>query len=155
MEIFIGTDHRGYSLKEKVKLWLSQWGYICHDLGAFKLDPQDDYPDFISKVAKEVSKNPENFRGIVLGASGQGEAMAANKYKGIRAVVYYGGPEEIIKLSREHNNANILSLGASFMSDRIAKKMIKLWMKTGFSGEKRHIRRLDKIKQIEQKTWKE
>lgn len=154
MEIFIGTDHRGYSLKEKIKSWLFQWGYICHDLGAFKLDPQDDYPDFISKVAKKVSENPESYRGIILGASGQGEAVTANKYKSIRAVVYYGGPEKIIKLSKEHTNANILSLGASFMGERTAKKMIKLWLETGFSGQTRHIRRLDKIKQIEEKTWK-
>src|SRR3989344_9219656 len=112
MKIFIATDHRGYALKEKIKEWLLEWSCEFEDLGANELNPDDDYPDFISLAAEAVSKDLENSRGIVLGGSGQGEAILANKYKGIRAVVYYGGPEDIITLSREHNNANILSLGA-------------------------------------------
>jgi len=96
-------------------------------------------------VAKKVAENPEQNRGIVLGASGQGEAIAANKVKGIRAAVFYGGPEEIIKLSREHNNANILSLGASFLSEEQARQAVRVWLETSFSGEERHIRRIRKI----------
>lgn len=149
MKIFIGTDHQGYELKEKIKNWLSEWGYKYEDLGAYKLNPRDDYPDFISQVAEKISQDPQNYKGIILGASGQGEAIVANKYKGVRAVVYYGGPQKIIELSRQHNDANILSLGASFSYGMEAKKMIKLWLETKFSGEKRHRRRINKINQIE------
>jgi len=99
-------------------------------------------------VAKEVAKNPNKNKGIILGGSGQGEAMVANRIKGVRAVVYYGGPKKIIKLSREHNNANILSLGARFLTEDEAKKMVKLWLQTPFSNEKRHKRRIKKLEKI-------
>ncbi len=151
MKIFIASDHRGYYLKEKIKKWFSEWHYHYEDFGAFKLNSKDDYPDFISQVAKKVSKDPQNSKGIVLGASGQGEAILANKYKGVRAVVYYGGPEDIIRLSREHNNANVLSLGASFLKEKNAKEAVRLWLKTNFSKNARHVRRLNKIKKIEGK----
>ncbi|KKN29505.1 hypothetical protein LCGC14_0843390 [marine sediment metagenome] len=147
--IFLGSDHRGYELKEKIKKWLGGLDYPFEDMGAHKLDLDDDYPDFISLVAQEVSKNPENNLGIVLGHSGQGEAIAANKFPGIRAIVFYGGPEEILKLSREHNDANVLSLGASFVSDEDAKSALKLWLETKFSGNARHDRRINKIKELE------
>ena len=94
-----------------------------------------------------MAADPENTRGIVLGGSGQGEAMVASRYKGVRAAVYYGGEREIIKLSREHNNANILSLGARFISAEEAKEAVKLWLDTPFSGEERHRRRIEKIDQ--------
>lgn len=149
MKIFIGSDHAGYNLKEKIKVWLKVWGYQYQDLGAHKLEPKDDYPDFISPVAEKVSQKPQNFTGIILGASGQGEAILANKYKGVRAAVYYGGPEKIIKLSRQHNNANILSLGAAFLDDKTAKQAIGLWLETKFGRAARHRRRLNKIKEIE------
>ena len=149
MIIYLGTDHRGFKLKEKIKKWLGEWDYKFYDLGAFELNKKDDYPDFVFEVAKKVLKDPKNNKGIVLGASGQGEAVAANKFKGVRAVVYYGGPEKIIKLSRQHNDSNILSLGAFFLSDKTAKKMIKIWLETEFSGHLRHERRLNKIKNAE------
>ncbi len=145
MIIYLAADHRGFKLKEKIKEWLEDWGYQYKDMGAFELNQNDDYPDFISKVAEKISKNLKNSKGIVLGASGQGEAIVTNKYKGVRAVVYYGGTEEIIRLSREHNDANILSLGAVFLDEKTAKKAIKLWLETKFSGEERHIRRINKI----------
>lgn len=150
MKIFLAADHRGYALKEKIKQWLSTWGYECQDFGAQQLDNDDDYPDFISHVAEAVSKDPENSKGIILGGSGQGEAILANRYQGVRAIVYYGGPEDIIKLSREHNDANILSLGASFLHEESAKKAVKLWLETPFSQDARHVRRLNKIKKIEE-----
>lgn len=143
--IYLATDHRGFQLKEKTKTWLSEWGYQYEDMGAFEYNPDDDYPDFVQKAAEKVSENPEQDKAIILGGSGQGEAMAANRYKGVRAAVFYGGPEEMIKISREHNNANILSLGADFLDDDIAKRAIKLWLDTPFSGEERHIRRINKI----------
>lgn len=149
MKIFLAADHGGYLLKEKIKQWLGDWGYQHEDLGAFSLNAEDDYPDFISQVAKEVSKNPQNSKGIILGASGQGEAILANKYKGVSAAVYYGGSEKIITLSREHNNTNVLSLGVAFLGEKSAKKAIKLWLETKFSRGTRHVRRLGKIKKIE------
>jgi ribose 5-phosphate isomerase B len=145
--IYLGTDHRGYELKEKIKQWLTNWGYEFEDMGAHEYNEQDDYPDFISLVGEKVSANPDS-KGIILGSSGQGEAIVANKYKGVRAVVYYGGSEEIIKLSREHNDANVLSLGASFVGEEVSE-VIKLWLETSFPGEERHTRRINKIKQLE------
>ncbi len=150
MKIFIATDHKGFQLKEKIKEWLFAWHYEVEDFGALQLDPDDDYPDFISKAAQAVSKDPAHARAIILGSTGQGEAMLANKYPGVLAVVYYGGPEDIIRLSREHNNANVLSLGASFLDEKNIQEMIKLWLQTNFSEGQRHVRRLDKIKEIEE-----
>ena len=143
--IFLGADHRGYNLKEKIKGWLSEWGYEHEDMGAFEYDKDDDYPDFISKVAEKVSEDADNSKGIVLGGSGQGEAMVANRYPNVRAAVYYGGNEEIIKLSREHNDTNVLSIGARFVSENDIMHAVKLWLSTPFSGEERHARRIAKI----------
>ncbi|TSC75079.1 MAG: ribose 5-phosphate isomerase B [Parcubacteria group bacterium Gr01-1014_30] len=172
--IYLAADHRGFELKEKIKEWLEGWGYEVaesklssppvagareyEDMGAFELNPTDDYVDFVSKAAKKVSEDPENSKAIILGASGQGEAMLANKFRRVRAVVYYGGDEEIISLSREHNDANVLSLGAALgpkfeearkMPEDLAKRVVKTWLETPFSGAERHKRRLQKIKKIE------
>jgi ribose 5-phosphate isomerase B len=124
MKIHVATDHAGLELKEKVKLYLSDLNYEVIDHGAYEYDALDDYPDFIFPCANAVSNDTES-KGIILGGSGQGEAMAANRVKGVRAAVFYNGPEEIIKLSRQHNNANILSLGARFMSDEEMYKIIR------------------------------
>ena len=129
MIIHIATDHAGLELKEKVKSYLSKLDYEVIDHGAYEYDALDDYPDFIFPCAKAVS-NDLNSKGIILGGSGQGEAMAANRVKGVRAAVFYNGPDEIIKLSRQHNDANILSLGARFMSDQEMYKIIELWLST-------------------------
>ncbi len=141
MKIYIGADHAGFELKEGLKPYLEELGHEVVDKGAHALDAKDDYPDYIDPVAAAVSTEPLSF-GIVIGGSGQGEAMASNRIKGVRAAVYYGGNEEIIKLSREHNNANVLSLGARFMDLAEAKKAVKLWLETKFSEDERHIRRL-------------
>lgn len=145
MKIYLGTDHAGFALKEKLKKYLSEEGYEVEDMGAHSHNDQDDYPDFIRPVARAVASDPERSRGIVLGGSGQGEAMVANRIPNIRAAVYYGGDKEIIVLSREHNDANILSLGARFLTDEEAKSVVKLWLETPFPGEERHRRRIDKI----------
>ena len=147
MKIHIATDHAGFELKEKIKQFLSGLGHDVQDHGAFEYDEKDDYPDFVREAAKAVANDPERSRGVILGVSGQGEAMVANRYKGVRAAVYYGGPENIIKLSREHNDANVLSLGARFISGQTALDMIKLWLDTSFSGEERHKRRIQKIEE--------
>ncbi|MEI6316753.1 MAG: RpiB/LacA/LacB family sugar-phosphate isomerase [bacterium] len=147
MKVFIGTDHAGFELKETLKTYLSELGYDVSDKGAFQFDAGDDYPDFVQPVAEIVGETPESF-GIVLGKSGQGEAMCANRFKGIKCAVYYGGDLEIVKLEREHNNANILSLGAQFVTPEIAKEAVKLFLETKFSGEERHVRRLAKIDSV-------
>ena len=143
MIIHIATDHAGLELKEKVKSYLSKLDYEVVDHGAYEYDALDDYPDFIFPCAEAVSNNP-NSKGIILGGSGQGEAMAANRVKGVRAAVFYNGPDEIIKLSRQHNDANILSLGARFMSDHEMYKIIELWLSTDFESG-RHKRRIEKL----------
>ena len=117
--IYLATDHAGFEHKEKVKGILENKfseNFEIIDCGADEYDPIDDYPDFISKAAEKISKNT-NTLGIIFGGSGQGEAMVANRYKNVRATVYYGGEIEILKLSKSHNNANILSLGARFVKE--------------------------------------
>lgn len=143
MIIHLATDHAGLDLKNSIKTYLLNKGFEVKDHGAHEYDPQDDYPDFIFPCAKAVAKDIDS-RGIILGGSGQGEAMAANRIKGIRAAVFYNGPQEIIKLSREHNNANILSLGARFMTEEDIHNVINIWLKEPFGGD-RHQRRIDKL----------
>jgi len=143
MKIHLATDHAGLELKEKVKLYLSDLNYEVIDHGAYEYDALDDYPDFIFPCANAVSNDSES-KGIILGGSGQGEAMAANRVKGVRAAVFYNGPDEIIKLSRQHNNANILSLGARFMSEEEMYKIIEVWLSTDFESG-RHQRRIEKL----------
>ena len=143
MKIHLATDHAGLELKEKVKLYLSDLNYEVIDHGAYEYDALDDYPDFIFPCANAVSNDLES-KGIILGGSGQGEAMAANRVKGVRAAVFYNGPEEMIKLSRQHNNANILSLGARFMSEGEMYKVIEIWLSTDFEFG-RHQRRIEKL----------
>jgi len=145
MKIFVGTDHAGFELKEHLVSWLKDNSYEVEDMGAHNLDPEDDYPDFVGLVARAVSENPENHKGIVLGGSGQGEAIVCNRYKDVRAAVFYGGNLEIVKLSRGHNNANVLSLGARFLGKEEAEKALKLWLETSFGNEERHARRISKI----------
>ena len=170
MKIYLATDHAGFELKEKVKQFLQQSGYEVEDCGALKYDKDDDYPDFISKAAQKVSKDPENGRGIIFGGSGQGEAIVANKFKHIRCVVFYApvvppfaidatgktssDPFEMIRLTREHNNANILSLGARFLTTEDALKAVDQWLKTPFGNDPRHMRRIEKIKEIENSKFK-
>lgn len=160
MTIFLATDHAGYELKEKVKKFLTEKGYEVKDFGALSYDENDDYPDFVKLAAEAVSKCENNplhppyvkvekrelrCAAIIFGGSGQGEAMVANRYKGVRAAVVYKFDRAIIKLSREHNNANVLSIGARFLGERKALKTIELWLATPFSGEERHERRIQKF----------
>lgn len=143
MKIYIGADHAGFEMKEMLKKYLADLGHQVEDKGAFKYEPEDDYPDFIFPVAKAVATDTES-RGIIIGGSGQGEAMCANRVRGARAAVFYGGNFEIVELSRKHNNANILSLGARFIDDELAKKAVELWLKTPYEGG-RHERRIVKM----------
>lgn len=155
MKIFIGTDHAGYVLKEHLVSSLKAQGYEVVDKGAFEYNEGDDYPDFVIPVAKEVSKDPDNSRGIVMGATGQGEAIAANKFPHVRAVVYYGKADcvvddeaDIIVRSREHNNSNVLSLGARYLTEESMMSAVDSWLKTSYPGGEKHVRRLAKIDKI-------
>lgn len=166
MKIFLASDHAGFELKGKVKEFLKGEGYEVEDMGAYTFDKDDDYPDFISKAAEAVSKDPNN-RGIILGGSGQAEMMVANKFRGVRCALFYAAippvraaditgrtsndPYEMIRLTREHNNANMLSIGIRFVSDKDAIKVVKLWLDEPFQGDERHVRRIEKIKKIEEK----
>ena len=140
--IVLATDHAGFELKEHVKRFLIKKGYSIKDFGALEYDGLDDYPDFILPAAKYISKH--KLIGIIFGGSGQGEAMAANRINGIRAAVFYNGPDEIVELSRLHNNANILSIGARFVSNQEVEKIIELWLSTDFE-EGRHEKRINKL----------
>jgi ribose 5-phosphate isomerase B len=145
MKVYVGSDHAGFELKEKLKVYLKGFsGLTVEDKGAFEFNPTDDYPDFIKATVEAVSADI-NSKGIVLGGSGQGEAMVANKQEGIRATEYYGGNLEIVKVSREHNDANVLSLGARFINEDEAKQAVRIFLETPFSNEERHIRRIEEM----------
>ena len=156
MKIFVGSEHAGFGLKEKLLPFLKELGHEVEDKGAFEYDEGDDYPDFIIPVAREVSMHPNEVKGIVFGGSGQGEAMTANKFPHVRATVYYGEreciatdtKESIIELSRSHNDANVLSIGARFVTEEEMKSAVKEWLATPFSGEKRHEDRIIKMDRI-------
>jgi ribose 5-phosphate isomerase B len=151
MKIYLATDHAGFELKEEIKKYLLEENYEVEDCGAFSFDPNDDYPDFISKTAEKVSQDPQNSMGIIFGKSGAGEEIVANKFKNIRAAL--GFSKDNVKLLREHNNANILSLGSQFIDFETAKQLIEIFLKTPFSGDERHARRINKITDIEHKIY--
>ena len=163
MKIYIATDHAGFELKEQLVPFLLGMGHEVIDKGAFAFDGEDDYPDFIAEASREVSlANSSDVRGIVIGGSGQGEAIVANKFPHIRAVVFNGQyepkdgsevPDEIF-LTRSHNDSNILSLGARFISEDVAKRALREWLDTPFSQEERHVRRIEKIENLEQSLLK-
>lgn len=155
MNIFLASDHAGFALKENVKEYLASLGHDVTDCGAVLFDEADDYPDVVFPCAKSVASTPGSF-GIIFGASGQGEAMTANRIKGARAVVYYGpasgrqkdaeGNElSLIDSVRMHNDANILSLGARFLTAEEAREAVVQFLESPFSGSERHVRRIQKL----------
>lgn len=155
MKIYFASDHAGFEMKNELLKFAKELGYETEDCGAYELNPEDDYPEFVKKAAQAVSDSvsatdsakatSSQARAIVLGGSGQGEDMVADKFPNVRSAEYYGGNLEVIKLSREHNDSNILSLGARFLSLDEAKEAVKLWLETPFGGEERHVRRISKI----------
>lgn len=142
--IHIGADHAGYKLKEHLRDYLQKKGYHVHDCGAHKLDKKDDYPDYAAMVGKAVQKNG---LGILICGSAEGVSIAANKIRGIRAVAVWNITNA--KLSRQHNDANVLCLSGWQLTKKEAEKIALTWIKTPFSKEKRHIRRINKIKRME------
>ncbi len=149
MKIYIASDHGGYKLKKELKKHLQKGGYEVEDMGNTELDPNDDYPDFVFPLAVRVSKEPDSI-GIVLGRSGNGEAIAANKVKGIRAALCLN--EKAARKAREDNQANVLSLGADFIKGEEAKKVVDVFLKTPFSKEEKYRRRVEKIASYEAST---
>ena len=149
--IVLASDHAGFVLKNSVKEWLVGEGFTVLDCGAEGYDALDDFPDFISKAAQMVSAKPAKSRGIIFGGSGQGEAMVANRFPHVRATVFYGGPEEIITLSREHNDANVLSIGARFIDEDTTKRVIWKWLHEPTSLDEKHHRRNQKIDSVTKK----
>lgn len=160
MNIYLAADHAGFRLKEVLLEQLPLHGHTVTDCGAFELNPDDDYPDFVKPLVEKVSADPESF-GIICAGSGQGEAMCANRTPGIRAAVFYGPMPahevldreggfsqdgyDSVRLSRRHNNANILSIGARFVSPSQADEAIQTFLSTEFTGDPRHVRRLGKF----------
>jgi ribose 5-phosphate isomerase B len=148
--IYLGADHAGWKMKEALKGELSRQGFGVRDLGAPSLDPNDDYPDFGEPVAKAVTAHPGS-RGIVLCGNAQGMCIVANKVKGIRAVT--GFSMDAAKTSRTDDDANVLCLPGRMLSATQAKKIVRMWLTTRFSGATRHKRRLQKIKRLESKHY--
>ena len=162
MKLALTTDHAGFDASKALKGWLESEGHEVVDFGPKEFDSEDDYPDFMFPAAQAVASG-DCEKGIILGGSGQGEAMAANRVKGVRAAVFYGpvaakgavdaegntseDPYEIVKLSRQHNDANVLSLSARFLSEDEMKQAIQIWLAEPFSGADRHSRRITKLDQ--------
>ncbi len=144
MKIYLASDHAGFALKGKLMDFLAAAGHQPIDMGPDNLNPTDDYPDFIEPLARQVAGEVGVF-GIIMGGSGQGEAMSANRTEGARAAEYYGGDTDILRVAREHNNANILSLGTRFISEEEARAAVTLFLGTPFSGDERHQRRIEKL----------
>lgn len=160
MKVLIASDHAGFELKNALVAHLPLVGHEVEDLGAHALDPEDDYPDIVTPLARRIAEEPDTF-GIVLGGSGQGEAMAANRVQGVRTAVFYGkmrvtnaldsegGHSEdgydCVRLARKHNNANVLSLGARFISAVEAEEAVSIFLNTEFSDGERHVRRIQKL----------
>jgi ribose 5-phosphate isomerase B len=162
MKIAVTTDHAGFEAAKHLQAFLQSLGHEVAYFGPAALDMEDDYPDYIFPAAWAVA-NDDCQMGVILGGSGQGEAMAANRVKGVRAAVFYGpvlakapvdaeghtsgDPYEIVKLSRQHNDANVLSLSGRFLTVDEMQTAIKLWLDTPFSNVERHARRVQKLDQ--------
>ncbi len=140
MKIALGSDHAGYQLKEKVKTLVESLGHEVHDFGTFNEEPVD-YPLFIRPAAEAVARG-ECERAIVFGGSGNGEAMAANKVRGVRCALCWN--EEVARLSRQHNDANVLSLGQRVIPEETALALVRIWLTTDFEGG-RHLRRVEML----------
>lgn len=150
-KIYLASDHAGFEMKNNLRDFLVSEGYMVEDCGAYQLRNDDDYPEILGPAMHALASDVRAgmlAKGIILGGSGQGEAMLANKFRDIRAAVYYGGDEKIITLSREHNDANVLSLGARFLTNEKARAAVLLWLQREFSDEKRHVRRIAEMRDV-------
>lgn len=159
-KVYFAADHAGFALKQALIEHVRALGYGAEDMGAAALDHDDDYPDVVTPCAERVAREADAY-GILIGGSGQGEAMCANRISGARAAVFYGpmrvtesldiegGRSEdgydLVRLARRHNNANMLSIGARFVTGKEAAEAVRLFLETPFSESPRHSRRLAKF----------
>ena len=148
MRVFLGADHAGFALKEALRAWLVAAGHDVVDCGAAAYDADDDYPAYVVAAAERAVAEP-GARAVVLGGSGNGEAMAANKISGVRAALCWSA--EIARLARAHNDANVCSLGARFLDEPAAREIVGVFLATPFSGDERHARRLAQIAAYERR----
>jgi len=160
MKIYLAGDHAGFRLKSALLAHLPVLGHEVVDLGPETLDPNDDYPDYVTPLAERVAAEPDSV-GIICAGSGQGEAMCANRVKGVRAAVFYGEMAvsealdvegshsedgfDAVRLPRKHNHANVLSIGARFVSPEDADEAVRIFLATPFSTDERHLRRIAKF----------
>jgi len=161
MKVYLAADHGGFELKDKLIPFVQSLGHEAEDCGAFTYDKNDDYPVFIQAAARKVGADVgqgTDSRAVIIGGSGQGEAFAANRVKGVRAVVYYGEPVrkqvdadgqeiDMITSTRDHNDSNVLSLGGRFLTEEEVKSAVERWLAAPFSGKERHSRRHKMIDQ--------
>lgn len=159
-KVYFASDHAGFALKHALIEHVRTLGHQVEDMGAFELDHEDDYPDFVTPLAKRVA-DEFGARGVVIGGSGQGEAMCANRIPGVRAAVFYGPMRvtetldieggrsqdgyDLVRLARRHNDANVLSIGARFVRGEEATEALRIFLQTPFSDSPRHARRLEKF----------
>ena len=149
--IYLATDHRGFKLKEELKKYLIDQGFEVEDVGAFEYSKDDDYVDFAAEAAEKIAENPTAHKGILICGSGHGMDMVANKFKGIRAALCFN--RQVAAQSRAHEDANVLILASDWLDPSDAKDVVTVWLGKQFSGEDRHVRRLQKIDEIEDKNF--
>ncbi|NEB80407.1 ribose-5-phosphate isomerase [Streptomyces sp. SID14478] len=147
MRVYLGSDHAGYELKNHLVEWLKARGHEPVDCGPHLYDALDDYPPFCLRAAERTAADPDAL-GIVIGGSGNGEQIAANKVKGVRAALAWS--EQTAALGREHNNANVLSIGGRMHSEEEATKFVEIFLGTPYSHEERHQRRIDMLTRYEE-----
>ena len=145
--IYLGADHRGFGLKEKIKKFLEELGHDYEDMGAFEYNKDDDYVDYASKVAEKVAKDSDTNRGILICRNGAGMDIVANKFKGIRSILGFNA--EQVRLARNDDNINILALSSDFIGEKEAKDAAEMFLDTPFEGHERFVRRINKIKELE------
>ena len=143
--IYLGADHRGFQLKEEIKKFLAGKNYQFEDMGNFAYDPSDDYTDFAKLVAQKVAEKPEEHKGVLICGSGVGVDITANKFHGVRSAL--ADDIATAKQSREHDDANVLSLPANEVGFELAKQILETWLTTPFSNGEKYKRRIDKMEQ--------
>jgi ribose 5-phosphate isomerase B len=151
MTIYFASDHNGVELKSELMIFVrEELGETVVDAGPAHVEAEDDYPDYVRAAARAVSKDPQGTRAIVIGKSGQGEAICANRFSRVRTTVFYGNPSvgesfSVLKLGRLDNDANVLALGSAFITSDEAREAVRVWLSAPFSGALRHVRRNIKL----------
>lgn len=146
MKIFLGADHGGYKLKEKIKVWLEKKGYEVEDEGAYEYNKRDDFVDFGKRVAEKIVSESEDVRGVVFCKNGVGMDVVSNRYKGVRCVL--GFDKRQVRKAREDDDVNVLSLPAEYLSYKKGQRLIEAFLETKFKDKRRFVRRLEKINKL-------